>query len=150
MKIGIVTTWFERGAGIVSRQIADSLQNSSEVFVYARGEKYAKGDPKWDLPFVHWGKRLHWAGSGKIDKQDFINWMKSNKLDAIIFNEQRWWQPIIWAKDFGIRTRAYIDYYTEETIEKFAAYYFLVCNKLRHYSAFKWHSGASYLPLKGV
>jgi len=146
MKIGIVTTWFERGASVVSRQIVDALQDSADVFVYARGEKYAKGDPKWDLPYVHWATRLHWPGSGKIDKIDFTDWIALNEIDTLIFNEQRWWEPIIWAKELGVKTGAYIDYYTEETIENFAVYDFLICNTLRHFSAFKWHSGARYVP----
>ena len=58
MRIGIVTTWFERGAAYVSRQFMELLQKTDEVFVYARGgEKYALGNPKWDLPNVHWGKK---------------------------------------------------------------------------------------------
>ena len=58
MKIGIVTTWFERGAAYVSKQFMDVLQKTDEVFIYARGgEKYAIGNPLWDLPNVWWGKR---------------------------------------------------------------------------------------------
>ena len=58
MNIGIVTTWFERGAAYVSRQYMEVLQKTDEVFIYARGgEKYEVGNPKWDLPNVHWGKK---------------------------------------------------------------------------------------------
>lgn len=54
MKIGIVTTWFERGAAYVSRQFMDILKSTDEVFIYARGgEAYAQGNPTWDLPNVH-------------------------------------------------------------------------------------------------
>lgn len=58
MNIGIVTTWFERGAAYVSRQFEQVLEKDGHnVFILARGgEKYAKGDPKWDLDNVHWGK----------------------------------------------------------------------------------------------
>lgn len=46
MRIGIITTWFERGAAYVSRQFMELLQQTDEVFIYARGgEKYAMGDP---------------------------------------------------------------------------------------------------------
>ncbi|WP_309089050.1 glycosyltransferase family 4 protein [Phenylobacterium sp.] len=147
MKVGIVTTWFERGAGVVSRQIADALTSAGmEIFIYARGERYAVGDPKWDLPNVRWAKRLHWSGSGKIDRSDFDDWISSCKLEVIIFNEQRWWQPIIWAKDRGVTCGAYIDYYTRESVSLFSIYDFLICNTQRHYEAFRWHPGASYVP----
>ena len=43
MNIGIVTTWFDRGAAQVSKQYMDVLQENNDVFIYARGgEKYAK------------------------------------------------------------------------------------------------------------
>ena len=147
MRVGIVTTWFERGAAVVSRQMADALSSQgARVFIYARGEKYAVGDPKWDQPNVHWGRRLHWPGSGKIDREDFLAWIAENQLDAIIFNEQTWWQPVIWAKSVGVKCGSYIDYYTEETVPLFSSYDFLICNTRRHLSALSWHEGASYLP----
>lgn len=146
MNIGIVSTWFERGAGVVSRQLVGSLSEHGRVFVYARGEKYARGNSNWDLPYVHWGKRLHWAGSGKIDKRDFMQWISSNRIDCLIFNEQRWWQPIKWAKEKGVKCGAYVDYYTDDTISAFVAYDFLLCNTTQHYSVFKWHPGAILVP----
>lgn len=147
MTVGIVTTWFERGAAIVSKQIAEALKiEGHDCRIYARGERYAVGDPIWDTSEVHWGKRLHWAGSGKIDRKDFEDWIEREKISTLIFNEQRWWQPVVWAKAKGVRIGAYIDYYTEENVENFAVYDFLICNTKRHASAFAWHKGAHYVP----
>ena len=51
--IGIVTTWFERGAAYVSRAYRDALDSAFEVQIYARGgERCAPGDPRWDGPEV--------------------------------------------------------------------------------------------------
>lgn len=144
--VGIVTTWFDRGAAFVSRQIMSVLQSEFDVYIYARGERYEKGNPEWDLPNVHWGKRVFWPGSGKIDREDFESWLDVNAIDVVIFNEQRWWQPIIWAKDKGVVTGAYIDYYTLDSIGNFVAYDFLICNTKRHLEAFRWHPGVHYIP----
>ena len=58
MNIGIVTTWFERGAAYVSKQFEESLEINNNVFIYARGgEKYAIGDPIWDKDNVTWSKK---------------------------------------------------------------------------------------------
>lgn len=60
MNIGIVTTWFERGAAYVSRQYMEALSSDPEnrVFVYARGgEAYAKKNSQWDKENVTWGDR---------------------------------------------------------------------------------------------
>lgn len=147
MRVGIVTTWFERGAAYVSRAMCDSLQESGlEVEIYARGEKYAKNDPRWDLGNVWWGKRLWWPGSGKIERNDFELWIRSKSIDVVFFNEQRWWQPVIWCNDIGIPTGTYVDYYREGDVDLFQAYDFLICNTRRHYSVFSWHPGAKYMP----
>jgi glycosyltransferase involved in cell wall biosynthesis len=46
----------------------------------------------------------------------------------------------------GIKTGAYVDYYTEETIPLFGCYDFLICNTKRHYSVFDWHPNCYYVP----
>lgn len=37
MNIGLVTTWFERGAAYVSKAYLNSLKTDNNVFIYARG-----------------------------------------------------------------------------------------------------------------
>lgn len=146
MNIGIVTTWFDRGAAFVSKQIKDVLEAEHNVFVYARGgERSGKGNPNWDVEGVHWGPQLFWVGSGKIDKKDFIDWIHNNNIEVLIFNEQRWWQPIIWAKELGLKVGTYVDYYTAECVHNFKSYDFLICNTERHYSVFKSHPGAYFV-----
>ena len=150
MKIGIVTTWFERGAAYVSRQFMDVLQRTDEVYIYARGgEKYAIGDPKWDLPNVHWGVwdkgKRRFLNSTYIDKKDFEKWLKENNIDLVLFNEQQWFPPVLWCKDAGVRAVAYVDYYTEVTIPFFDAYDALICNTKRHAFAFRKHKNCKYI-----
>lgn len=148
MNIGIVTTWFERGAAYVSRLYRDTLKNSGHrVFIYARGgEKFAVGDPNWDSADVTWGKRSKYNVTHSIHKDDFINWIKNNKIELIIFNEQTWFKPVVWAHTLGIKTVAYIDYYTEKTIHLFSIYDALICNTKRHYDTFSWHRHCIYIP----
>ena len=151
MNIGIVTTWFERGAAYVSRQYMDALKSNpaNTVYVYARGgESYAKGDKKWDTEGVTWGKpsKKYYAGVTSIDKQDFHQWINKNAIDIILFNEQNWWIPVLWCKEWGVKTGTYVDYYTEETVPLFAAYDFILCNTERHFRLFKDLSQSYYIP----
>lgn len=148
MNIGIVTTWFERGAAYVSKQFMEVLSKKFEIYIYARGgESFAKGDPNWDLDNVFWGKRVESPfACTVIDKKDFTKWIKDNKIEVVLFNEQSWWLPILWCKSLGVKTVAYVDYYKKVTMPLFAAYDFLICNTKRHYSAFSWHKGAIYIP----
>ena len=121
MNIGIVTAWFERGAAYVSRQFEEILAEKYHVFIYARGgEMYAKGDPNWDHANVTWGKRINSPFVGTvIHKKDFMRWIARNNIEAVLFNEQHWFQPVLWCKEAGIKTIAYIDYYNERTIPLF-------------------------------
>jgi len=148
MKIGIVTTWFERGAAYVSKQFMETLQSlGHEVFIFARGgESFAKDDLKWNLDNVTWNKFLYSPINTDIAKKQYEDWLKANKIEAVIFNEQHYWAPIIWTKKLNIPTIAYIDYYTKETMPIFEIYDQLWCNTKRHFSVFNWHSGAKYIP----
>lgn len=150
MRIGIVTTWFERGAAYVSRQFMNVLSKTDDVFIYARGgEKYAIGNPIWDLPNVYWSKRdktnMRIHGYFYINKKEFKKWIDNNKIDVILFNEQQWMTPLIWCNEWKIPTVAYIDYYKEETIPWFDIYDAVLCNTKRHAFAFRNHRKSLYL-----
>ena len=147
MKIGIVTTWFERGAAYVSRQYRDALSAENEVFIYARGgESYAIGDPRWDDERVTWAKKCYIPLPSAIDLRDFESWLQRNRLDVVFFNEQTWWEPVLACRSLGVLTGAYVDYYTEQTVPYFGCYDFLVCNTRRHHSVFEWHPQCFYVP----
>ena len=143
--IGIVTTWFERGAGYVSRAYKEVLEREHSVFVYARGgEGYAIGDPLWDGPEVTWGP---WFGrSTAISMIHFTRWLRSRGIDFVLFNEQQDIEPVLATSRLGYPTGAYVDYYTRENAAEFLAYDLLVCNTRRHHSVFSQHPRAIYLP----
>lgn len=143
-RIGIVTTWFERGAGYVSRQYKEILQSEFQVFIYARGGEYPKNDPFWNSNEITWGKKNPIATTA-VDLGDFNRWLDKNHIDIVIFNEQKWWDPIQLCNKKGILNGAYIDYYTEETIPIFGLHDFLICNTQKHFQAFEWHRGAKYI-----
>lgn len=147
MNIGIVTTWFERGAALVSRAYMETLSQQHKVFIYARGgEAYAQGDPRWDLPNVTWGKRVEPILGTDIDWPDFERWGRQKALDVVLFNEQHYWQAILKSLHLKVPIGAYVDYYTEETVPFFELYDFLLCNTQRHYSVFERHPQAIYIP----
>ena len=147
MNVGIVSTWFERGAAYVSRAYLEVLSRDHNVFVYARGgERYATDDPNWDGDFVTWGKRCATNILTYVDWPDFKKWILDNRLDVVIFNEQTSWESVVRTKRLGIPIGAYVDYYNPETVDFFAIYDFLFCNTKRHYSVFKGHPNAVYIP----
>jgi 1,2-diacylglycerol 3-alpha-glucosyltransferase len=147
LNIGIVTTWFERGAAYVSKAYKEALEKDHNIFIYARGgEEYAIGNSLWNTKEVTWGNKKVSSIPTVIDLTDFEKWLVKSKLDLVIFNEQHWWEPILLCNTLGILIGAYIDYYTEDTVPFFGSYDFLICNTMRHYSVFKWHPNCVYVP----
>lgn len=146
MNIGIVTTWFERGAAYVSRQFKQVLEQQYNVFIFARGgEGYSKGDPNWDSENVFWATRNQKFVTMWYRRSEFQAWIKKNNIDVVLFNEQQSFTPVLWAKELGVITIAYIDYYTEETVPLFDIYDALICNTKRHLSAFEQLDNAHYI-----
>ncbi len=147
MNIGIVTTWFERGAAYVSRQYQQTLEKAgNNVFIFARDGDYAHDDPNWDKPNVHWARTWPITDASRMQIRDFRRWLVVHQIELVIFNEQRVLWPIAICQRLGIRTVAYIDYYRETSVNRFACYDGLICNTKRHFSVFSWHPGAFYLP----
>ena len=143
-RVGIVTTWFDRGASYISRAYRDSLlELGYEVFIYARGgEKISKGDSHWDVGNVYWAKRLPVT---QIDNDEFFSWYEKNSIDLVIFNEQQDWGVIDFCKSKNILTSAYIDYYKKDSVSLFDKYDALICNTQRHYSVFKDHNNCHFI-----
>lgn len=147
MNIGIVTTWFERGAAYVSKQYADVLSKENDIYIFARGgEEYALDDENWKQYHVHWAKSFKNQIATYFDLMEFETWIIENSIECILFNEQHWWQPILFCNRKNIKCGAYIDYYTTETIPFFEHYDFIICNTKRHFKVFKYHKQAYYLP----
>lgn len=149
MNIGIVTTWYERGAAYVSKAYMDALSPAHNVFIYARGgTEYAIGDPLWDLPCVTWAPRYNGflPGSGtRISPLHFRQWLTRNSIEVVIFNEQHDIGIVQKVAKMGYPVVAYVDYYTDDTVSDFWHYDCLLCNTRRHYSVFKDHPGAVFI-----
>jgi glycosyltransferase involved in cell wall biosynthesis len=148
MNIGIVTTWFERGAAYVSKQIRDVfVEQGHDVLIFSRFfcPEFPK-NTKWNEEFVTRAKRQESPMPTDINKKEFIAWIQKENIELIIFNEQHYWQPVIWAKELGIKVVAYIDYYKEDTVEAFGIYDQVWCNTKRHFSVFEQFSQAKFIP----
>nr|WP_294860858.1 glycosyltransferase family 4 protein [uncultured Fluviicola sp.] len=147
MKIGIVTVWFERGAGYVSQQYKKILEQEHEVYIYARGgEHFAKNDSHWDDGKITWDNYSYFRVPTFLNLKRFKKWISDNEIEIVFFNEQHWWLPVLLCNEMGIKTGSYIDYYTKETVPFFKSYDFLICNTKRHYEAFSWHPQCFFIP----
>ncbi len=147
MKIGIVTTWFERGAAYVSKIYMELLQKEGhEVFIYARG-----GENHPSIKAACWNAenvtRDVAYGDGSLNIRKFSKWVKNNEIEALLFNEQHNFENVADAKKRfpNIKIGAYVDYYTENIIPWYNIYDFLICNTHRHMEAMKKHPQSFYV-----
>ena len=131
---------------MVSRAYMDALAHRHRVLVYARGgEAYARGNPQWDQEFVTWDRRE--SISTAVDWRQFKRWVLDNQLDLVVFNEQHFWPVVVLSRaELPVWLAAYVDYYTSITVPFFWLYDVLLCNTLRHYSVFRDHPAAFYIP----
>ena len=89
--MGIISVYFDRGSGVICQQIKQALQwhvPNCNISILARmsvadGHKQLKF---WD-DYFHSNILLY--PEYQIDDSDFENWIKSNKLEAVIFVEEQ-------------------------------------------------------------
>lgn len=147
MNVGIVTTWYERGAAYVSRIYKELIETDpdNKVYIYSRaGGVPPKNIEKWNESYVTRDNK--WRDM-RVSTSKFYSWVKKNSLDVIIFNEQQDFRIVAKAKKKfpNIKIAAYVDYYTERTRKWFDMYDFLICNTKRHVQAMDGHPQAFYL-----
>ncbi len=88
--VGIVSTWFSRGSGQIAKQIIQAIKwhTDYEVALLAR-MSFADNSKK----ICFWGdwffNNVLLYNSYDIQDEDFENWIKANKLDAVIFVEEQ-------------------------------------------------------------
>lgn len=149
MNIGIVTTWFERGAAYVSKTYRDLLiLSGNDVFIFARGGESHSSTManEWNGPYVTRSSTT--SKDFYISKREIKKWILTNKLDAILFNEQRDYAifPFLKKTFPKLLLGAYVDYYTEDTLKLYNVYDFVICNTMRHMQTMRFHKNSYYIP----
>ena len=138
MRVGIVTTWAECGAGHVSLAHANALSSQGcDVAIYSRGQ-YLR-DQRWGASSSRpWPVVQDDCNSGltRVNPNQFGRWFRSFQPDWLLFNEQRSWAAVLQARAAGIRAAGYIDYYRSDTISLFKLYDLLLCHTHRHFEVF--------------
>lgn len=110
MNIGIVSILFDRGAGNICLQIKQALQwhtnNNLSILArmsFAGGRKQIK---YWDNCF-HDNILLY--PNYEVSDEDFENWIKNNRLDAVIFIEEQFTTNLIQISiKLGVQTFNYV------------------------------------------
>jgi hypothetical protein len=96
MRIGIVTTWFERGAAYVSRQYAELLSKKHKIYIYSRGGEEAASRAEAWQKYPVWASPRHSVSINAVVKlDDFYKWLKKNNIEIVFFNEEQAWSAVL-------------------------------------------------------
>lgn len=147
MRVGLVTTWAECGAGHVSLAYARGLSAlGCDVAIYSRGQ-YLRGQRWGRADERPWSLELDRCRNGltQVNQGQFRKWLTRFSPDWLVFNEQRAWAPVLQARSLGIKCAAYIDYYRADSIALFELYDLLICHTNRHYQVFSGDSRAQFI-----
>jgi glycosyltransferase involved in cell wall biosynthesis len=106
MRIGICAYWFNRGQGVVARQVRSVLDElGHETFVLARPTResnirsaFVDRSDVWDQPGVTE------ASSYDIPTQDYLDWARANDLEAAFFDQNYGFEGISALRRSGVRT----------------------------------------------
>jgi glycosyltransferase involved in cell wall biosynthesis len=106
MRIGICAYWFNRGQGVVARQIRSALDGlGHETFVLARPTRAKNIRPSfvdhtgvWDQPGVTD------ASAYRIPAEEMVAWGREHELDLALFDQNYEFEAIAALRDAGVPT----------------------------------------------
>jgi 1,2-diacylglycerol 3-alpha-glucosyltransferase len=106
MRIGIVAYWFNRGQGVVARQLRSALDElGHETFVLARPTRKTNIRPEWiDREGVWAQERVTAASDYSIPLAEYRSWAQASALDAVLFDQNYQFEEIARLREVGIAT----------------------------------------------
>lgn len=130
LRIGLVSIWFERGQAYVTKTLRDVLARHQATFVLARtggvyGQAKLETQGFWDVP------NLTVHPDYRIPPSKLTEWIRQNRLDAVVFNEEYDWDLVRAAKSAGVKVLTYLDYYKESWKPLMFLYDGVLCSTLR-------------------
>jgi glycosyltransferase involved in cell wall biosynthesis len=106
MRIGICAYWFNRGQGVVARQLRSALDGlGHDTFVLARPTRASNIRPSfvdrtgvWDQP------RITEASAYRIPAEELVAWGRENELELAFFDQNYEFEAIAALRETGVRT----------------------------------------------
>jgi glycosyltransferase involved in cell wall biosynthesis len=106
MRVGVSSYWFNRGQGVVGRQLRSALQTlGHETFVLARPTRETNIKPSFvDDAGVWQQEEVTVASSYEIPGEEMLAWARDNSLDAALFDQNYQFDEISSLREAGVRT----------------------------------------------
>ena len=121
MRIGIVAYWFNRGQGVVARQLRSALDGlGHETFVLARPTRKTNIRPDWIDREGVWAQDGITAGSDYlIPGDEYLAWAADVGPDVVMFDQNYQFDEIATLRASGVRTvgRFVWEHFSDEHVE---------------------------------
>jgi len=121
MRVGICAFWFNRGQGVVARQLRSALDElGHETFILGRPTKESFPMPQEAREDDVWAQQGVTAASDFfIPEPELIGWAAENRLDACFFDQNYEFDSIAALRNSGVRTigRFVWERFSDEHIE---------------------------------
>jgi 1,2-diacylglycerol 3-alpha-glucosyltransferase len=106
MRIGIVAYWFNRGQGVVARQLRSALDElGHRTSVLARPTRKTNIRPEWiDREGVWAQERVTAASDYSIPLAEYEAWVEAGELEAVLFDQNYQFEEIARLRDAGVAT----------------------------------------------
>lgn len=122
MRIGIVAYWFNRGQGVVARQLRSALADlGHETFVLARPTRKTNIRPDWIDRDGVWDQAGVTRGSDYLIPPDqYLSWASTNELETVLFDQNYQFAEIAKLRASGVRTigRFVWEHFAAEHVEE--------------------------------
>jgi glycosyltransferase involved in cell wall biosynthesis len=143
VRIGIVAYWFNRGQGVVARQLRSALDGlGHETFVLARPTRKTNIRPDWIDASGVWAQENVTAGSDyAIPSEEYEAWAAGNEIELALFDQNYQFDEIARLREGGVRTagRFVWEHFAAEHVEParraFDAVYSLTACERERYAA---------------
>ena len=106
MRVGVSSYWFNRGQGVVGRQLRSALQAlGHETFVLARPTRDTNIKPSFVDDAGPWDQEgVTVASSYEIPAEEMLSWARENDLEVALFDQNYQFAEITQLRESGVRT----------------------------------------------
>ena len=106
MRVGVSSYWFNRGQGVVGRQLRSALETlGHETFVLARPTRDTNIKPSFVDDEGVWDQQgVTVASSYEIPGEEMLAWGRDNSLDVALFDQNYQFEEISALREAGVRT----------------------------------------------
>jgi 1,2-diacylglycerol 3-alpha-glucosyltransferase len=121
VRVGVSSYWFNRGQGVVGRQLRSALEElGHDTFVLARPTRDTNIRPSFVDESGVWDQAgVTVASSYEIPQAEMLEWASENGIEAVLFDQNYQFEAIEALRASGVRTygRFVWEHFTAEHVE---------------------------------